>query len=110
MSEKAITKRQPKPLLRDTTVRVTGERLRKALDKLKLSPEEEIAKIAQDPGNDVEIRLKALTWLGNKLVPDLKSIDIQADVKSNLQIVVKNFGTKHAAELAKPIVRATLNI
>lgn len=87
------------------TVASTRDRLDKVLEFCRLSPEMELAKMAQDPNIAVEDRIKILTWFGNKRTPDLKSIDIQAEVKKDIQIVLKSFaGTMDVTELARPVL------
>lgn len=94
-------------MLRDKgrlSVKGTRERIDQALAFCKLHPIIEIAKLAQDPLVSPELRLKALTVLANKTTPDLKSVDLQAEVKSDIRIVVKNFaGAVDAVTLARPI-------
>lgn len=90
------------------SVKGSRERLENALAHCKLMPAIEIARIAQDPTVSDELRLKALTFLGNKMLPDLKSVDMQVEERHDIQIVVKQFVRNiDVVSAAKPVIEAS---
>jgi hypothetical protein len=87
------------------TLKSSAARLQEALRICEVAPELELILMAKDPNLPPDLRAKIFMWLGNKLIPDLKSVDIQADVKRDVHITVKSFvTTKDAADLARPVI------
>jgi hypothetical protein len=89
------------------TLKSSAARLQEALRICEVAPELELILMAKDPNLPPDLRAKIFMWLGNKLIPDLKSVDIQADVKRDVQITVKSFtNAKDVVALAKHVTEA----
>lgn len=67
-----------------------NESLVNALEWANLNPLRELAVLANETENP-QLRAKILMWFGDKLVPDVKSIDIQEHSKKDIEIRVLGF-------------------
>jgi hypothetical protein len=83
------------------TVEGSRSRLAIALVNTGCKPEEILCQIAANEENQPETRIKACIAILNKFIPDLKSVDLQADIKASVNVVVKSY--LDVIEAAKPV-------